>query len=354
MNAFRRFAMLAGAAAAGAMAACSGPEGPVRGDLARAHAAVLVSHNPRTPGSPGSLAAGDYLLAEVRKLGLPAHEDRWEESVEVYGKPRQVQLRNLWTVIPGADPKAGPIVLLAAHYDSKDTQNHPDPQHIHPFGAALDAAGSCGVLLELARVLVADTRPRTANVWIAWFDGEECLEYEWPAPAERNGKSLLGSWRMVRQLGADKQAFPNGLQSRLVAMVLLDLLGDPNLKIDRDTRSVPVLLDIFRETAEALGDGDRMYRWNSPMTDDHVPFREYGINVVDLIDFRWRFEGDSLRREHNGTPADVGPAPPPDLYTKWWHTELDNMDHLSAESLAWVGNLVWHALPRIEARLCGE
>jgi hypothetical protein len=38
-------------------------------------------------------------------------------------------------------------------------------------------------------------------------------------------------------------------------------------------------------------------------------------------------------------------------YTAWWHTAEDDMSNVSAESLDIVGNLVWQALPRIEARL---
>ena len=59
------------------------------------------------------------------------------------------------------------------------------------------------------------------------------------------------------------------------------------------------------------------------MEDDHLPFVTAGVPSVDLIDF------------------DDYPA---------WHTELDNLDRVSATSLQIVGDVVIAALPQIEAR----
>ncbi len=332
-------------------AACDTSAGPVDGARARAHTAAICDFGPRPPGSSNLRKVGDYLIAEVEKLGLTAQQDTWEQELTVYGKPRKVSFRNIWTEIPGADPANGPVLLLAAHYDSKLTdETHPDESHRFPFIGALDAAASCGLLLELARHLVA--RDNIPNIWIAWFDGEECLEFDW---VRDNSLSLLGSQRFAKTMAADKKRFPKGLAERLKVMVLLDLIGDHELKIDRDNYSNKTLLDLFGATADAMGRADVMYRWNSPMTDDHVPFKNYGVAVIDLIDFRWRMPDDRLRtQEVNGVPPDRGPAPAEGTYTAWWHTELDTMERVSADSLGFVGNLVWNALPRIEQKFYAQ
>ena len=122
-------------------------------------------------------------------------------------------------------------------------------------------------------------------------------------------------------------------------LVLLHLLGDRNLKIDRDLESNPKLLELFGDVAAEMGIGAAMYPYESPMKDDHIPFKRKGVRVIDLIDFAYR------------APSNHGPDMPADAarYTPWWHTADDTLDKVSADSLDVVGNLVWLALPRIEA-----
>ncbi|MBI3261848.1 MAG: M28 family peptidase, partial [Acidobacteria bacterium] len=57
--------------------------------------------------------------------------------------------------------------------------------------------------------------------------------------------------------------------------------------------------------------------------DDHVPFLKAGVQAVDLIDLDY--------------PA--------------WHTAQDTLDQVSARSLEVVGQVVLHALPKIEEKL---
>jgi len=282
-------------------------------------------------------------LAQISALGLPPNEQKWQETVEVYGKDRTVDLRNIWTEIPGRDPDNGPVLLLAAHYDSKLCAGHPDPAHNFEFLGALDAAGSCGILIELMRVL--KDRDNVPNIWIAWFDGEECLEFDWDRDNPAN--SLMGSRHFAQTMAADKERFPKGLSRRLQAMILLDLLGDEKQKIDKDTLSNSTLLDIFARASEQMGARDKLFEYVSPMTDDHQPFKNFGVAVLDLIDFRWRPPGEAARA------AQAGGEPPAEEYTAWWHTADDTLDKISAASLGFAGNLVWHALPAIEKEIYG-
>jgi Zn-dependent M28 family amino/carboxypeptidase len=306
---------------------CSDPPGPVRGDLALGHAREILAHGPRPPASAALRRVADDIEKELGQLGLEPRRDRWTDPTE------KIEFENVWVEIPGKDPGRGPVVLLGAHYDSKLCAGHPDPAHNFEFVGAVDSAGACGLLLELARVL-RDRPDRSHDIWIAWFDGEESIEFDWNRDAPR---ALFGSRRFRDQLVAQPERL-----ARLKAMVLLDLIGSKNQKIDRDTLSNSDLLDIFQKAATAMGKGDRMYRWESQMIDDHQPFQEVGIPVIDLIDFRFRWAGDQPR------PGE--PVPAEGEYEAWWHTSRDTIEQLSAESLEFVGNLVWLALPEIEKR----
>ena len=76
-----------------------------------------------------------------------------------------------------------------------------------------------------------------------------------------------------------------------------------------------------------------------------------GLKVIDLIDFRFRIPGDQPRTLPRGGTE---PTPPQGRYTAWWHTDKDTIDQVAPDSLAFVGNLVWRALPRIEQKFYGS
>src|SRR5439155_3093265 len=105
--------------------------------------------------------------------------------------------------------------------------------------------------------------------------------------------------------------------------VLVDMIGDRDLQIRRDTNSTPWLTNIIWDTARRsqmdgvfVGDSTRI-------EDDHMPFVAAGVPSVDIIDL------------------DYEP----------WHTAKDTLEAVSARSLQIVGDVVLAALPSIEARL---
>ena len=296
----------------------------------------IVAFGPRPPGSEALRQVGDYILGELEALGIEASAQEWAaEPFEANGKKVTPKFRNLWAKIPGTDDK-GRVLLLAAHYDSKITAGHPNEEHNFPFVGAIDAAGSCAILLELARHLKA--RKSKPTIWLVWFDGEENFEFEWGKHNE--DKALHGSRHFVKALPSDQRR-------KIKTMVLFDLLGSKNPKIDRDNTSDANLVKLFQRVGEAHGVSDRIFRFESPMTDDHVPFQKYGVRTIDLIDFRWRTQFDwDLYDDTQRLP---GPRPNKDEFVAWWHTEQDNLTQMAPESLAFAGNLFWQALPEIEA-----
>lgn len=310
---------------------CGGSKGPIDGDRAYQHVAKLVGFGPRPAGSEELAASAAYIGEQLQALGLEMQVQEFQDE-----KAPGVTFRNLWTEIPGSDPTAGPVVVLAAHYDTKLADGHDNADHNFPFVGAIDGAGASGLLLELARHLTQRPDPG-ANIWLVWFDGEESIPWDWD-----HDRSLFGSRHFVRTMIADKERFPRGLRARMKALVLMDLIGDKNIKLDRDGNSNKELQDLFGEVAKEMGEEERMYSYRSSFTDDHIPFNDAGVRVIDLIDFKFR------------APSERMPNEPPEIaeLATWWHTNEDTLDKVSADSLAFVGNLVWLALPRIEEAFC--
>jgi len=320
------------------LAACGPAEqGPIDGERAMQHVEFLVKFGPRPAGSGALTQAADYIQKKLTELGLTPQVQRWRD--ERFG----LELQNLWVEIPGKDPEHGPILVIGAHYDTKLCDGHPNPAHNFRFVGAIDGAGGPAVLLELARHL--KDRANVPNIWLVWFDGEENLDFDWNR--ENDHKALLGSRHFVETMAADKTRFPNGLSKRMKAMVLIDLVGDKNPKIDHDITSDPELNEIVREAAEAMGEGARVFEFElaSGFKDDHLPFKNYGVRAVDLIDFRFRIPDHLVE----GGRAEHDPR-----YARWWHSTEDTPDKMSPFGLKFFGDLVWLALPRIERRIYGS
>ncbi|MGE0141672.1 MAG: M28 family peptidase [Planctomycetota bacterium] len=329
-DAWRRRALLG---AFLALSACSDYEGAgFSGESARARCERLVAIGPRQPGSPGIRKAADLIVSDLRAI-----DPRLELKRQRFTQPEiagSTEFENLWVEIPPTPARSdAPILILAAHYDSKIT--HPGEQDF-AFVGALDAAASCAVLLELAKHLVG-TAAQPFEVWLVFFDGEESLEWDW-----NDAKALIGSRHFARTLSADKARFPTGIASRVKAMVLLDLLGDQVFKIDREKESNPTLIDLFARAAATLGLSEQVFRFETQVSgDDHIPFKQLGVRVIDLIDFQWR------------VPAQHREGMPPEAkqYFPFWHTADDTMERVSAASLARIGDLILRALPLLAAEV---
>ncbi len=299
--------------------------GPVDGNRAFEHVKNIVALGPRPSGSKALTQSAEYIRSEIAKLGLELKEQKFSDEAHAPG----IEFHNLWCEIPGNDPK-GRVMLVAAHYDTKRTTGHPDPEHNFHFVGAIDGGGASGLLIELARVLHG--RKNKPTIWLTWFDGEESLPFDWQ---ESEPTNLFGSRRFAAQMSADKK--------QASVMVLFDLVGSKNFKCDRDFASHKGLTELFAAAGNAMGASDRMHKYMSRMTDDHIPFRQKGVKVIDLIDYRWRTPEDRRWPGDHDTPA-------PDLYQRWWHTPEDDLDAMDPMALDFFGNLFMTALPEIEAK----
>jgi Zn-dependent M28 family amino/carboxypeptidase len=267
----------------------------VDGAAALRHVERLVAIGPRVAGTPGATRARAYIIAELKKLGVKVDVRAFEADTP-HGR---LSFANVIAILPG---RRGDVILLGGHYDTKYFK-------AFRFVGANDGGSSAALLLELTRLLAAT--PREYTYWVVWFDGEEARE-SWTAT-----DSLYGSRRLAAEL---TQA---GRLPR--AMVLVDMIGDRDLGILRDTYSTPWLSDLLWATAARLGHARHFLGTAMGVEDDHAPFLKAGVPAALLIDFDY----------------------PP------WHTADDTLDKVSPRSLAVVGDVVLGALPAIERRLSG-
>jgi len=303
----------------------AGLDGPIDGAAALRHVESLVSFNPRHAGSPGARRSAEYLHAQLEAMGIEAEIQEWTDPRFKGDDGEPMVLRNVIGKIPGPEADL-PILMFGAHYDTKKTVGHSEPERNFDFEGAIDGGGANGVVLELARAIKA--RDNKVETWFVFFDGEESVPWVW-----ETSQALIGSRYFVRTLDA-------ATRKRIGAFVLLDLIGDKQLKIDRDLASDKALQEVIAATAKAHDVSDRVYEYTSETVDDHLSFTQFGIRAMLLIDFQYRVH--PMHPQHR-------PNPDGKDYSQWWHSPEDTLDKVSAESLAFTGNLVWHALEGLEA-----
>ncbi len=274
------------------------------------HLEALVALGPRPAGSGAAAATVDYLEKELRAIGLaPVRESFIARATPIGDLP----MCNLYVDLPAKGPDAdkAPLVILGSHFDTKRFEQF-------RFVGANDGGSSTAVLLELARVLHAQGPQRVAYR-LLFIDGEEAIRAHWQDPDNR-----YGSRHHAEQIRV------SGLVARTKAFVLLDLVGDKDLRIERDQYSDAWLYECFAAPARAAGLGKHVDGRREPIADDHVSFLEIGVPSVDLIDFRY------------------GPG------NSWWHSAEDTLDKCSANSLGVIGAIVLGGLPNVERRVVGK
>jgi len=258
------------------------------------HLRQLVAIGPRPAGSPAIEQTRTYIKDQLAKMGLKAAEQAWDDETPL-GK---VHMVNLIVTIPGTSKDR---LAITGHYDTKLFREF-------RFVGASDGGSSAAFLIELARVLKARRNRLTMDV--VFLDGEEAV-IEW-----RGKDNTYGSRHYVEAARRD------GSLKTLKAMVLVDMIGDRNLDMRKDSNSTPWLADIIWSQAAKMKLDQAFLPAMTTIEDDHLPFLAAGIPSVDIIDLDY----DA------------------------WHTQRDTLDAVSARSLQVVGDVLLASLPQIEAR----
>jgi hypothetical protein len=270
-------------------------------DAARAWKDLVhqVEMGPRPSGTEANETCRAWIESELRAAGLEPHREAFASATPA----GELTFTNVWAELAGSDPRAGRIVM-GSHFDTKRLPFR--------FVGANDGASSTAVLLEIARVLAAaPKRPLTYR--FVFFDGEEAVK-EWVGE-----DNTYGSRHHVKKLKDD------GLIAGVRAFVLLDMVGDKNLRLTRDLNSDRKFVEIFFGAARKIGLGKHVDGPALDVRDDHLPFMAARIRSIDLIDFEY------------------GPT------NSWWHTEKDVLENTSQESLSVIGRITLAGLADLEA-----
>ena len=267
-------------------------------DSARAwaHLEKQVSFGPRPSGTPAIAETRRYIIDQLKAAGIQSREQMFIGMTPL----GEVSMANVIATIPG---KRSERIAIASHFDTKLYREF-------RFVGANDGASSTAALIELGRVL--KQRQNEFTIELLFLDGEEARMPEW-----RGNDNTYGSRHYV------ETAQKAGTLAGLKALVLLDMIGDRNLTIRRDSNSTPWLTDLVWASAARLGYRANFLAEETTIEDDHLPFTRAGVPSVDIIDLDY--------------PA--------------WHTAQDDLDHVSARSLQIVGDVVLDAIPQIEKRL---
>ena len=241
-------------------------------------------------GSPGHARAEDFIkahfTAEAAKGNLEI--DSFSASTPAGLLPMQ----NLIVKYPG---KRDGIIVLASHYET----NYP-LRDIN-FVGANDGAATTALLIELGAYYRAHP-PEGYSVWLVFFDGEEAIQ-SWS-----DTDSLYGS----RHLAAKWSQ--NGTLGHIKAFLLADMIGDKDLNIDHDQNSTPALSSLLTTAAKDTGHTAYVYKNETAVQDDHLPFVKRGVPSLDIIDIDY---GPHVMGALDG----------------YHHTDQDTLDKISAHSL---------------------
>ncbi|HZP22894.1 MAG TPA: M28 family peptidase [Terriglobales bacterium] len=274
------------------------PKPDVNGNHVMQYVKDVVAFGPRPPGSTAHLKLEQFILSKLK--GVDVEQDRFTAQTPVGKFP----INNIIAKFPG---KKDGIIVVAGHYDTLYSQSK-------NFVGANDAGSSTALLLELADQL-RGKQLDGYSIWLLWTDGEEAF-VNWFT----NNDNDYGSRHLAQRWQQD------GTAKKIKAFILVDMIGDADLDILKDMNSTPWLSDLVYRAASDLGYQSHFYKLQNRIDDDHIPFANVGIPVVDLIDFTYGYNN------------------------VFWHTPQDTVDKLSPQSLAITTDVVLETIRLLDAR----
>jgi Zn-dependent M28 family amino/carboxypeptidase len=258
----------------------------------------VTAFGPRYMGNEAHKKLEHYILDHLK--GDQVEDDAFTADT-VEGK---FPVRNIIAKFPG---KKDGIIAILGHYDT----NY--PLRNTGYVGANDGGSSTAILLEFANQLRGKTRAGY-SVWLIWTDGEEAVK-TWS-----DTDSLYGTRHLAEKWEKD------GTLKKIKALMVMDMIGDADLDIQRDTNSTPWLLDLIYTAAQRGGYQSHFYALEGPMEDDHLPFAKRGVPSADVIDLDYGYNN------------------------VFHHTPQDTMDKLSPKSLEIVGNTILETVRLIDQR----
>lgn len=256
----------------------------------------IVALGPRPIGSAAHKKLENYITAHLK--GDEVEDDSFTAETPAGKFP----MRNIIAKYPGT--KDGVIVIMG-HYDTVY------PLRDKGFVGANDGGSSTAILLEYANQLRGEKRDGY-SVWLVWTDGEEAVKQWTDTDSVYGARHLAEKWEK------------DGTLKKIKTLLLMDMIGDADLNIDRDTNSTQWLTDAMYEAAERGGVQSHFYERSGEISDDHIPFVKRGVPCLDVIDLNYGYNN------------------------VYWHSAEDTVDKLSPRSLEIVGDTTLEAIRLID------
>ncbi len=268
----------------------------IDGNKVMQHVKEVVAIGSRPVGSAGHAKLEQLIHSKLKN-------DQVEDDTFTAQTPvGSFKINNIIAKFPG---KKDGIIVVAGHYDT----NYPLPK---TYVGANDGGSSTALLLALADHFRSNPS-QGYSVWLVWTDGEEAF-VQWSASDSLYGtKHLAQTWQQ------------DGTAKQIKAFLLVDMIGDADLDIQKETQSTPWLSELVYKAASNLGYQSHFYQQAGEIEDDHLPMLKAGIPSVDIIDLDYGYNNS------------------------YHHTPQDTIDKLSPKSLAIVGDVVLETIRLINA-----
>lgn len=280
-------------------------------DTAYAFVEQQVAFGPRVPGTNAHSRAADYFVGRFTAFGAAVTVQEFDQTTF---DNNRVRLKN---IIASYYPEKKKRILLAAHWDTRPFADEDKENPNRPMDGANDGASGVAVLLEIARALNQAENPPSVGVDLILFDGEDWGERDRRTPLP---PGLDSWWCLGSQYWATRKHKPG---YSAYYGILLDMVGAKGAQFYREELSVryaPTVVDRVWSTAARLGHGRYFVNQIQPeVLDDHKFVTEKGrIPMIDIINY----------------------DPVKGSFGDFWHTQADNMEIISRETLKAVGETV--------------
>lgn len=294
------------------------PVGPAfNADSAWTFCDKQCSFGPRIMNSEAHEQCKDWIVAKFKEYGCEVIE----QKADLKGYDGTI-LKATNIIARTSSDNTKPHILLCAHWDSRPwADNDPDSTNWRkPVLAANDGASGVAVMLEIARLIQADTTLNVAVDFIC-FDAEDWGTPQWLNQSEEDSWALGSHYWAKNKTYDMNYAFSFG--------ILLDMVGGKNAKFYQEGVSkhfAQSIVDKVWNAARVAGYSDYFPNEEGGMVnDDHVPVNQFAkIPTVDIIPY---FPNDSR--------SSFGPT---------WHTLEDNMQNIDKNTLKAVGQTVIQVL----------
>ena len=225
---------------------------------------------PKVPGTPSHQKAGDWIVSEMRGLGLEVREQKTEVT---NFEGHLIPVRN---IIASFHPGLKKRILLSAHWDNRPFADQDTKDKNKPILGVNDGGSGVVVLMGIAKALTESPTAKEIQTGIdfAFWDTEDwgqpsnpksyCLGSQYWAknPTPENYHALFGiNYDMVGRIGS---VFP-------VESYSLEHAGS--------------VIQRLHEAAQKIGYQDFFPHYQvGPIVDDHYFVSEgRGFPVIDLI-----------------------------------------------------------------------